>query len=312
MYGYILFVLFRPRFISRILSIVSFLFVSSVEYILPTIKGLIMSGPNILTATWKGIDAFSVVTQPYNAPYVKLPPSESVASFFVAEKETNHLDVARQQMLSKMHQYQAWRGYNVVPVFAFPHYDARPRPASFPQSAATYLRATTPQGHFQQTEASLFIGTEPTTRREPAAVTTLRHATNTQVVPCYPVANGHALVLSFGGREVVETLSPEEEGHGILHFDTYMPYVSDPTWSQYGPGRTQFTTGSFTDDADTIAGDRSTTTTTAAAESSMSDSGSSDHSYNGARIFSRLEALGLPNPNENTDEGTAGRLFRTK
>jgi len=33
--------------------------------------------------------------------------------------------------------------------------------------------------------------------------------------------------------------------------------------------------------------------------------------YEGSRIFSRLEALGLPNPG-GTDEGAVGRLFRTE
>ena len=31
---------------------------------------------------------------------------------------------------------------------------------------------------------------------------------------------------------VEEALSPEEEGAGILHWDTYMPYVLDEDWAQ--------------------------------------------------------------------------------
>lgn len=260
--------------------------------------GLIMAGPNILTATFKGIDAFSVVTQPYNAPFVRLPPSETSTSFFVSETEKNNLYTARMKMLDKMKAYGAWRGYNIVKALAFPHYDARPRVSSFPQSAETYLRATNEDGQFEQLEGSLLIGKLKGERIEPDEVTKLRQDTNFKHLPCYPVANGHAFVMRCGGLEVVETLSPEEEGEGILHFDTYMPYVPDKEYRQFVPGRTQFTVGSFTNDADTIAGDRS---------SAESDDGD----YNGSRIFSRLEALGLPNPNKNT-EGKAGRLFRSE
>ena len=94
-----------------------------------------------------------------------------------------------------------------------------------------------------------------------------------------------------------EALSPEEEGAGILHWDTYMPYVPDEDWESYAPGRDRFAAGSFTGDEDTVAGDRS-------------------WEYDGARIFARLEALGLPNPG-GADEGVADagwrrRLFRTK
>ena len=48
--------------------------------------GLIMSGPNILPATFKGIDAFSIVTQSYNAPFLRLPPLENPETFFAKEK----------------------------------------------------------------------------------------------------------------------------------------------------------------------------------------------------------------------------------
>ena len=71
-----------------------------------------------------------------------------------------------------------------------------------------------------------------------------------------------------------------------------MPYVPDKDWAQYAPGRDRFSAGSFTGDEDTVAGDRSS-------------------EYDGARIFSRLEALGLPSPGA-TDEGAPGRLFRTE
>lgn len=72
------------------------------------------------------------------------------------------------------------------------------------------------------------------------------------------------------------------------HF-RYMPYVPDKDYLQFASGRSQFTVGSFTDDANTMAGDRSTTS-----------------EYNGARIFSRLNALGLPSTEE------AGSLFRSE
>jgi hypothetical protein len=108
-------------------------------------------------------------------------------------------------------------------------------------------------------------------------------------LPCYPVANGHAVLMENGGLTVVEALSPEEAGQGILHWDTYMPYVPmEKDWAPYAPGRRQFTAGSFTEDEDTLAGDRSA-------------------AYDGARIFSRLEALGLPNPGAAAADG----LFRT-
>jgi hypothetical protein len=252
--------------------------------------GLIMSGPNILTATFKGIDAFSVVTQPYNAPFLRLPPSETPETFFAKEK--NDLLSARTKMLEHMARYDAWRGYNVVAATAFPHYDARPRAASFPQSAETYLRATDEMGHFAQRQASLLVGPRGGDRAEPADVTRLREETNATSLPCYPVANGHAILMECGGLSVKEALSPEEEGVGILHWDTYMPYVPDADWAQYAPGRGRFAAGSFTGDVDTVAGDRSS-------------------EYDGARIFARLEALGLPNPG-GTDERAPGRLFRTE
>ena len=252
--------------------------------------GLIMSGPNILPATFKGIDAFSIVTQPYNAPFLRLPPSETHETFFTKEK--NDLVLARTKMLESMSRYDAWRGYCVVEALAFPHYDARPRFASFPQSAETYLRATNEKGQFAQHEASLLVGPRGGDRAEPAEVTRVREETNALSLPCYPVANGHAILMECGGLGVKEALSPEEDGAGILHWDTYMPFVPDEDWSAYAPGRHQFAAGSFSGDKDTMAGDRSS-------------------EYDGARIFARLEALGLPNPGS-TDEGAPGRLFRTK
>ena len=253
--------------------------------------GLIMSGPNILPATFKGIDALSVCTQPYNAPFVRLPPPETPETFYVRDDEKNDLVAARTRMLELMARYGAWRGYRVVEASAFPHYDARPREASFPQSAETYLKATDEEGRFAQREASLLIGPRGGDRAEPADVRTLREATNAAALPCYPVANGHAVLMENGGLTVVEALSPEEEGAGagVLHWDTYMPYVPmEDDWAPYAPGRRQFTAGSFTGDEDTLAGDRSA-------------------AYDGARIFSRLEALGLPCPGA----GAADGLFRT-
>jgi len=254
--------------------------------------GLIMSGPNILTATFKGIDAFSIVTQPYNAPFMRLPPSETPETFFVAATDKNDLLLARTKMLENMSRFGGWRGYRAVEALAFPHYDARPRFASFPQSAETYLRATNDQGLFAQLEPSLLVGPRDGERAEPAEVTRLREETNAAGLPCIPVANGHAFLMECAGLGVEEALSPEEEGEGILHFDTYMPYVKmNDDWDHYAPGKGQFAAGSFTGDKDTVAGDRS-------------------EEYDGARIFSRLEALGLPNPGA-TDEGAPGRLFRT-
>ena len=177
-----------------------------------------MSGPNILTATFKGIDAFAVVTQPYNAPYLRLPPSETPESFFAQEK--NDLLKARTQMLKKMDEYGAWRGYNVVEALAFPHYDSRPRYASFPHSAETYLRATDEEGRFRQTKGSLLVGKNKDDRAEPVEVQKIREDANAKQLPCYPIANGHSMVMACGGGEVVQSLSPEEEGGGTLHWDT--------------------------------------------------------------------------------------------
>ena len=232
---------------------------------------------------------FSIVTQQYNAPFLRLPPAETPETFFAKEK--NDLLSARTKMLENMSRYGAWRGYHVVEASAFPHYDARPLFASFPQSAETYLRATDDKGRFAQLEASLLVGPRGGDRAEPAEVTRLREETNAASLPCFPVANGHAILMECGGLGVEEALSPEEEGAGVLHWDTYMPYVPDEDWAQYAPGRGQFAAGSFTGDDDTVAGDRSS-------------------EYDGARIFARLEALGLPNPG-GTDEGAPGRLFRT-
>ena len=254
--------------------------------------GLIMSGPNILTATFKGIDAFSIVTQPYNAPFMRLPPCETPETFFAKEK--NDLYLARTKMLENMSRHGGWFGYRAVEAMAFPHYDARPRFASFPQSAETYLRATNEKGQFAQDKASLLVGNRDEGERyEPTEVTKLRKETNAASLPCYPIANGHAILMECGGLQVEDALSPEEEGSGILHWDTYMPYVPNKNWDHYDQGRKKFATGSFTGDKDTLAGDRSS------------------EEYNGIRIFSRLEALGLPNPGA-TEEGASGKLFRTK
>ena len=250
-----------------------------------------MAGPNILTATFKGIDAFSVVTQPYNAPFVRLPPSETPETFFASEK--NNLSTARTKMLEKMNEYGAWRGYRVVEALSFPHYDSRPRFESFPQSAETYLRATDEEGRFYQMNGSLLVASSNNERTEPEEIKLIREETNAKKLPCYPIANGHSIVLDCGGLEVVEALSPEEEGRGTLHWDSYMPNVPDKDYLQYAPGRTQFTPRSFTDDKNAMAGDRSSTS-----------------EYNGARIFSRLDALGLPNPMRSR-KGEKGDLFRS-
>lgn len=196
---------------------VAFLIFSSLYFVSNT-KGAIMSGPNILTATFKGIDAFAVVTQPYNAPYLRLPPSETPESFFAQEK--NDLLKARTQMLKKMDEYGAWRGYNVVEALAFPHYDSRPRYASFPHSAETYLRATDEEGRFCQTKGSLLVGKNKDDRAEPVEVRKIREDANAKQLPCYPIANGHSMVMACGGLKVVQALSPEEEGGGTLHWDT--------------------------------------------------------------------------------------------
>ena len=74
--------------------------------------GLIMSGPNILPATFKGIDAFSIVTQSYNAPFLRLPPLENPETFFAKEK--NDLLSARTKMLENMSRHGGWYGYRVV------------------------------------------------------------------------------------------------------------------------------------------------------------------------------------------------------
>lgn len=234
--------------------------------------GAIMSGPNILTATFKGIDAFSIAVQPYNAPYVKLPPSETEDSFFITDEKKNDLTASRIHMLNKMRQYGAWKGFRVVEALTFPHYDSRPCFSSFPQSAETYLRATDENGIFKQNLGTLLLPTG----KEARDVTKIRKQTNRKGVPCLPIANGHAMVLPNGGVEVIETLSPKEERQrGFLHWDTYMPLVPDKNYKEYASGRTQFTAGSLT--AKAVAGDRS----------AISD-------YNGFRITPRLQALGLP------------------
>ena len=86
---------------------------------------------------------------------MRLPPSQAPETFFVSPDEKNDLLSARTKMLENMARYDAWKGYNAVATSAFPHYDARPNRASFPQSAETYLRATDERGRFAQLEASL-------------------------------------------------------------------------------------------------------------------------------------------------------------
>eukprot|EP00928_Gymnodinium_smaydae_P014767 TRINITY_DN15428_c0_g6_i1.p1 TRINITY_DN15428_c0_g6~~TRINITY_DN15428_c0_g6_i1.p1 ORF type:complete len:559 (-),score=62.53 TRINITY_DN15428_c0_g6_i1:91-1767(-) len=252
--------------------------------------GAIMSGDNILCATWKCIDAFSQSVQPYNAPYVRLPPSESADTFYVryAEGKKNDLSTSRHHMLSKMRQYDGWSGFSITgTMLTFPHYDARPAVASFPQSAETYLRATDKVArHAQPNPSFLICGAEPADVRE------LRERTNDAKPTVLLIANGHAIVISFGeSSKVLETCSPEEEGQtGPLHWDTYMPPVPSAEYKfyadEYESGRTQFTAGAISGTG--VAGDRR-----------------EDGEWRGARVISRLKALGLPHP-EVGEEG----LFR--
>jgi len=248
--------------------------------------GAIMSGENILTATFKCIDAFSHTVQPYNSAYVRLPPSETAETFFLPPEKgaKNDLFASRMHMLAKMRQYFAWEGFRVVEVLTFPHYDSRPTFASFPQSAATYLAATDHQGLFQQEHGTLMVGRkEDGERHEAEDVKSLRESTNAKKIPTLLIANGHSVVLHAGGSKVELALSPEEEGQsGALHWDTYMPLVSDKTFAEYaerageGP-RTKFSAGAIS-------------TTGVAGERLM------EGDYRGGRVVSRLQALGLPSP----------------
>ena len=252
--------------------------------------GAIMSGPNILTATWKCIDAFSHSIQPYNAPYVKLPPSENNETFFISEVNQNDLYQSRCHMLKKMKQYNAWNGFRVVECLTFPHYDSRPSRASFPQSAETYLRATDHNGKFNQQNASFKIGKEDVgevnARQEPEDVQELRTKTNGNKTPVLLIANGHSVCLIAGGNNAKETQSPEEEGQtGPLNWDTYMPAVGDDDqgYGHYNkpgdPRRNKFASGVVSQIA--VAGDRSIGV-------------QNDRNYNGSRVISRLQGLGLP------------------
>lgn len=271
-----------------------------------------MSGPNILTATWKGIDAFSIITQPYNHPFLKLPPWQPASSFFVPPKDKNNLLKSRGKMLENMRRWGAWRGWNVVKGLTLPHYDSRPRFESFPQSAETYLCATDERGIFHQMKPSLLVGmtddeednisSNNNNREEPIDIRKLRDETNQKQLPCYPIANGHCIVLPYQGSLKIttpDTLSPKEESKGTLKWDTYMPNVKDENWDQYKSGRKEFMVGCFTNDDNTMAGDRSTLT-----------------EYNGARIISRLYGLGLLNPRDNLGgeegrKGEGGGLFQS-
>ena len=101
-----------------------------------------MSGQNIITATMKGIDSFSIAVQSCNKPFVRLPPSETEESFFYTGRQDDmFLLRSRKHMLNKMKEHGAWRGFGVVDVLIFPHYDSRPTFKSFPQSAETSRRA---------------------------------------------------------------------------------------------------------------------------------------------------------------------------
>ena len=248
--------------------------------------GAIMSGENILGATWKCIDAFSHSVQPYNAKFVRLPPSETPETFYVSglsEAERADPDTllfaSRQHMLAKMEQYGGWEGFNVVSALTFPHYDARPSIESFPQSAATYLRGTDEQGRFCQLEGTLLVGPTPEKRKEAPDVQRLREGSNAAKKKVMLIANGHSLVLDYGGSEPRHCLSPEEEGvDGVLHWETYMPVLPDPTYAFYGDGCKKFPAGAISGTA--VAGDRSVT----------------KGGYCGGRVVSRLLELGLPSP----------------
>ena len=96
-----------------------------------------MSGPNILTATFQGIDAFSVVTQPYNIMHHlwdchrwKLP-----ILFSLPPAHKNNLWAARTVRIcwKRCSHTQAWSVLvsHRWSLLSFPHYDARPRLASF-------------------------------------------------------------------------------------------------------------------------------------------------------------------------------------
>ena len=99
--------------------------------------------------------------------------------------------------------------------------------------------------------------------------------------------------MHYGGVQVVDTLSPVEEGKWILQWDTYMPYEPDQEYCQFAQGRTAFTPRSFTGDVETITGDRSSSV-------------EFGRTYNGAQLFSRLEALGLPTPSSTEEEEEEG------
>jgi len=246
--------------------------------------GAIMSGENILTATWKCIDAFSHSVQPYNSAYVKLPPSETSETFFLPLEKKNDLFESRMHMLAKMRQYFAWDGFKVVEVLTFPHYDSRPTFASFPQSAATYLAATDDKGFFQQDHGTMVVGRKKDEERhEPEDMKSLRESTNAKKIPTLLIANGHSVVLHASGTKVEFAMSPEEEGQpGPLHWDTYMPLVSDKRFAEYAvkPGegpRTKFSAGAISRTG--VAGERSM-----------------EGDYRGGRVVPRLQALGLPSP----------------
>jgi len=252
--------------------------------------GSIMSGPNILTATWKCIDSFSHCCQPYNAPWVRLPPSEKQSDFFVGAVNKNDLRVSRERMLALMNKYKGWTGFRVVEPLTFPHYDSRPTFASFPQSAETYLSNTSDGALFKQEDATLLVnGTEPDDVKQ------LREKTCADKIEVLLIANGHSVVLSGGGVRVAEVHSPEEEGQpGPLHFDTYMPVVDNGRYEHYEQGMTKFEAGML---AKAVAGDRSATKAVGKGVDEVdgaTNGAGSTSGYGGSRVLSRLAALGLP------------------
>lgn len=276
-----------------------------------------MSSRSIVTATWKGIDAFSHSVQPYNRDFVRLPPSEERdGMFFLADSDRNQLRASRLHMLARMRGAGAWDGFDIIgDKMFFPHYDSRPCYQSFPQSAEYYLRATDESGRYCQLEPSFFVPAAESavidSSCEPEDVRCLREATNglsddsSSRFPVIPIANGHAVGLRPGAaagassdQGEYDIFSPEEEGlpGQKLHWDTYMPMVKDPLYSQYEPGRrTHFTAGTISRCSAVMAGDRSGTFVNM-------DNAQQSATYGGARIISRLRALGLPHPSPD-DEG---------
>ena len=289
--------------------------------------GSIMSGPNIVTTTWKCIDAFSHCVQPFNAQWVRLPPSESNAglagsTFFVPLEMKNNLYAGRTHMLAKMQQYGGWEGFGLVDVLTFPHYDARPVLASFPQSAATYLDNTDEHARFSQHTPSFEVPPPPAgtstamplssalslpatstahllsctlslpatgkgTGCEPEDVKQLRLHMNRDALRVLPIANGHSVVLEAAiAREHV--LIQEH-----LTLETFSPEEEGQDgplhFDTYMPvvedvSYTEYRAGRVKFAAGSLSA------TGVAGDRAV------DGCYKGGRIVSRLQSFGLPTP----------------